>query len=194
MVKTQALLQDKWQDFEPVLDQHRHTNRRSAVTLSLREHRGDLEVLMMQRAQRDGDPWSGQMSFPGGRMDPQDRHSYDAAVRECQEEVGIDLLTDAVTIGRMSDVHTHMKAGPAAMTVSAYLFYLDKTPAIYPNYEVADTIWLPLSYLADQSNRTTMEWQREGEEAMVLPCYYYQQKQVWGLSLLMLDELVSVVV
>lgn len=193
-VMTQAFLTQQWQDYKPVLDPQRHGQRRSAVTLSLRENRGDLEVLMMQRAQREGDPWSGQMSFPGGRMDPTDRHSYDAAVRECQEEVGIDLLADAVTIGRLSDVHTHMKVGPAAMTVSAYLFYLEQTPTIVPNYEVADTIWLPLNYLADQTNRTTMEWQREGEDAMVLPCYYYQEKQVWGLSLLILDELVSVVV
>ncbi|ROR98803.1 8-oxo-dGTP pyrophosphatase MutT (NUDIX family) [Sinobacterium caligoides] len=187
---TEQYLREKLRDFTPRLDELRHQQRRSAVTLSLRDNGGELEVLMMERAQREGDPWSGQMSFPGGRMDPGDRHSYDAAVRECWEEVGIDLRSKAVTLGRLSDVHTHVKSGPAAMSVSSYVFFLPETPAIVANYEVADTIWLPLSYLAETKNRTTMSWWR-GDSELILPCYYYREKQVWGLSLLLLDELVA---
>ena len=45
---------------------------RASVAIVLRENKDDTEILMMQRAKHDGDPWSGQMSFPGGKIDPQD--------------------------------------------------------------------------------------------------------------------------
>ena len=183
-------LRQKLADYSPKLDPRRHHLKRSAVTLSLRQNDGEIEVLMMQRAIRQDDAWSGQMAFPGGRMDPEDDHSFDTALRECREEVGIALADCSETLGRLSDFRTHIKVGSSAMLVSAYVFYLEQSPQIVANHEVADTIWLPLSYIADDSNRTTMRWQRDKID-VVLPCYYYQEKHIWGLSLFMLDELVA---
>ncbi len=183
-------LRQKLADYSPKLDPRRHQSKRSAVTLSLRENDGEIEVLMMQRAIREGDAWSGQMAFPGGRMDAEDDHSFATALRECKEEVGIALADCSETLGRLSDFHTHTRVGASAMLVSAYVFYLQQSPHIVANHEVADTIWLPLSYIADDSNRTTMRW-RHDQIDVTLPCYYYQEKHIWGLSLLMLDELVA---
>ena len=51
----------------------RRMARRSAVALILQQRAGQTHVLMIQRAEREGDPWSGQMAFPGGHLEPLDR-------------------------------------------------------------------------------------------------------------------------
>ncbi|MDD9892235.1 MAG: NUDIX domain-containing protein, partial [Gammaproteobacteria bacterium] len=66
----------------------RHRMVRSAVCVLLREHEAQNEVLLMRRAIREGDPWSGHVSFPGGRMDPEDASALATAKRELREEVG----------------------------------------------------------------------------------------------------------
>ena len=55
------------------------------------------------------------------------------------------------------------------------------------NDEVAEVLWVPISLFADSSNRQTMSWQANGQ-TLQLPCYYYQQQCIWGLSLMMIDE------
>ena len=77
-------------------------HRRAAVAMILRDRPGGPEVLFIERARREGDPWSGHMAFPGGRVDPTDDGVRAAAERETLEEVGIPLR-GATTLGRLDD-------------------------------------------------------------------------------------------
>lgn len=157
----------------------------------LRERpRTGVNVLMIQRAERPGDPWSGHMAFPGGRMDADDRHSFAAAVRECREEIGFDVEHAADYLGRLSDLTTHLLTGGFSMLVTPFVFALPDDPVLAPNHEVAEVVWVPLSFLADLGNRRRMRMQRDDLE-FELPCYWYRGKQIWGLSLGMLDELLG---
>lgn len=179
--------------FTPRRDPQRRQRRRSAVTLLLRERpRTGVNVLMIQRAERVGDPWSGHMAFPGGRMDADDRHSFAAAARECREEVGFDVEHSAHYLGRLSDLETHLRSGTSSMLVTPFLFALPDDPLLAPNHEVAEIVWVPLSFLADLGNRRRMRLQRDVGE-LDLPCYWYRGKQIWGLSLGMLDELLGLI-
>ena len=66
---------------------------RAAVAIILRDNDQGTEVLLMQRAKHERDPWSGQMSFPGGKIDPEDVNSKATAVREAHEEVGAESVS-----------------------------------------------------------------------------------------------------
>lgn len=164
--------------------------KRSAVALVLREHADELEVLMIKRAEREGDPWSGHMGFPGGRMDPDDITGIRTAERETLEELGVDLEKAGHCIGRLSDLVSRPHSGRRPMVVSPYVYRLHTPVGITPNHEVAEAVWVPLVFLMDHSNRERMEWRR-GKLALNLPCYFYGGRRIWGMSLAMLDELLG---
>jgi 8-oxo-dGTP pyrophosphatase MutT (NUDIX family) len=62
---------------------------------------GEPQVLFIKRATRKGDLWSGHVALPGGNLDPVDKSDEATAIRETVEEVGLDLTTDAISVGRL---------------------------------------------------------------------------------------------
>lgn len=166
--------------------------KRSAVAMIIAERGGELEVLMIKRADREGDPWSGHMAFPGGRMDPGDWTGLATAQRETEEEVSVNLERAGHCVGRMSDIVSRPHSGRQPMVVTPYVFHLRSVVTIEANHEVAEAVWVPLSFLQDASNRETMLWQR-GKLKLTLPCYFYGGRRIWGMSLSMLDELLVLV-
>jgi len=145
-------------------------------------------VLLMRRAKRTGDPWSGHMSFPGGRLDPDDRSGFHAAIREAREETGLALREDEF-IGRLSDVVTRRHERPVPMLVSPFVFHLERTAEWSLSDEAVETLWVPLSFLADQANRSDLRW-RVGPLNLRMPSYVYEGRTIWGLTLMMLKELI----
>lgn len=169
----------------------RRLARRAAVALPLRQGAAGVEVLMIERATREGDRWSGQMAFPGGMVDPGDRSTLDAALRETLEEIGLDLRQHGRLLARLSDVSPRSRPGIGRfMVITPYVYLLEQLPELTPNYEVAGLLWVPLATIADQGQRQTMEYRGEGAVRQI-PYYTVDGKRVWGLSLRMLDELVQ---
>jgi len=170
----------------------RRLMKRSAVAMILQVREGELHILMIKRAEREGDPWSGHMAFPGGRMDKADANGFAVAVRETREEVGLLLGEEDQCIGRLSDIVTRPRKGPFGMAVTPFVFRLQREVVFAPNEEVAEVVWVPLEFLLDPDNRGQMEWHYKGLK-LPLPCYFYQGRCIWGLSLMMLDELMDLV-
>lgn len=170
---------------------YRALSQRAAVAIVVQERPllGPC-LLMIQRAEREGDPWSGQMAFPGGKRDAVDEHITHTALREVQEELGIEpaLLHRC---GRLSDILARpYRLQQKPMVVSPLLFASDAELVFNPNEEVADVLWVPLAHFLNPEHRQSMSWAKY-DKPLNLPCYYYQEKRIWGLSLLMIDELVN---
>jgi len=180
-------------DYQPNLLLDVEGQTRAAVAAVLRPGEGGAEFLFIHRAEDPRDPWSGHMAFPGGRVDPGDVDPLAAAVRETKEEVGLDLLSIAEQIGRLSDVAAIGRGRPMNMVINPFVFATKTVPSLTPNHEVSAVVWVPASYLADHRNRESMEYQRAGL-SLELPCYRYQDHLIWGLTLGMVDELLSLVV
>ena len=165
---------------------------RAAVAAVLRPYPGGAELLFIHRAEDPRDPWSGHMAFPGGRVDPNDVDPYSAVLRETREEVGLDLTADAEQVGRLSDVRAVGRGRPLSMVISPFVFALEKAPELVTNHEVAEAVWVPLDFLADRSNRSTTPYRRNGL-SLELPCYRYGDHLIWGMTLGMADELLSLI-
>lgn len=174
------------------LDKHpqRKIFKRSAVAICLRESMGQVELLMIKRAERVGDTWSGHMAFPGGRMDAADANSYATAMRECFEELGADIEPHCEYIHRLHDVQATGGGAQLPLIVSPYIFHMTYTPDFNPNYEVADVVWIPLEFFRQTGNRQYMEIAHAGLD-YALPCFIYRGYTVWGMSLRMIEELLA---
>ncbi|MFV8819758.1 NUDIX hydrolase [Haliea sp. E17] len=164
--------------------------RRSAVAMVLQLRNGELHILMIKRAEREGDVWSGHMAFPGGHLDPGDDHGFAAAVRETEEETGLTLGPQDRCLGRLSDFRARPRRG-LGMAVSPFVFLLQREVEFTPNYEVAEVVWVPLDFLLDNGNREELLWLGR-LMGIRLPCYYFGGRCIWGLSLRMLDDLLAV--
>jgi len=186
------LIETRLADHSPGRNLLRPLMKRSAVAMILQVHQGELHILMIKRAEREGDPWSGHMAFPGGRMDKADAHGYAVAVRETEEEVGLALGPLDRCIGRLSDLYARPRRGAFGMAVSPFVFRLEREVVFTPNYEVAEVVWVPLEFLLDTDNREEMIWEYKRLK-MPMPCYLYGERRIWGLSLMMLDELMDLV-
>lgn len=162
--------------------------KRAAVCMIIQNTAEGLALLMIKRADYDGDPWSGQMAFPGGRVELDDESPKAAALRECVEEVGVDLRANATFVGPLSEIRATLRGRKIDMIVSPYVFFTEQTLVCTPNYEVAKTVSIPLSFLLDEKARDSFELHYDGKDN-AMPCYYYQGDKVWGLSLRFIDEL-----
>jgi 8-oxo-dGTP pyrophosphatase MutT (NUDIX family) len=184
------LIETRLGDHNPGRKLLRRLMKRSAVAMILQVREGELHILMIKRAEREGDPWSGHMAFPGGRMDKTDAHGYAVAVRETEEEIGLTLGDEGCCIGRLSDISARPHRGALGMAVTPFVFRLEREVEFTPNYEVAEVVWVPLEFLLDEDNRQEMIWRYRGAEIPV-PCYWYEGRCIWGLSLMMLGELLD---
>lgn len=165
--------------------------KKAAVAAVLREA-PQLEVLMIRRAEHPKDPWSGHMAFPGGRVDPDDLGPLSAARREAKEELGLDLEANGLLLGELSHVAAVAHGRHIPMVIVPYAFELVGDPTLVPDArEVQEAVWVPLSFLADHNNRDTLT-RTFGGVPVKLPCYHYEGRIIWGLTLGMLDELVKV--
>src|SRR5262245_6335151 len=63
----------------------------------------NLDLLLLRRAESERDPWSGHLSFPGGRVEPEDDGPLAGAVRETAEEVGLALKPGSL-VGQLDDL------------------------------------------------------------------------------------------
>jgi 8-oxo-dGTP pyrophosphatase MutT (NUDIX family) len=147
---------------------------------------------MIQRAVREGDPWSGHMGFPGGRKDATDVTDVACAKRETREEISFDLDTHGEFVCQLSDVNTGWRADRPEMLVAPFIFRVDSTPSFELNHEVDDTVWVPLNFLLDDANRGRHQWDWRGE-VLESDAFTYDGRLIWGLSLMMIDELLEII-
>jgi 8-oxo-dGTP pyrophosphatase MutT (NUDIX family) len=121
----------------------------AAVSMLLHEASEGPSVLFIERARREGDPWSGHMAFPGGRVDPTDRSAQDAAERETLEEIGLSL-DGASLIGRLDDKQGNPRTH-ATLVISAFVYRVPATGPLVPNHEVEHAFWFPVASLLDSA-------------------------------------------
>jgi len=130
------------------------------------------------------------MAFPGGRIEQTDQSSLHAAIRECREEIALDLELDASTVGELSDAAPRGHGRRIGIVIEPHVFEMRGTPGLHLNEEVQEIVWVPLAFLADRSNRSSLLWWR-GIIPIWLPCYRYRSYVIWGLTLRILDELIQ---
>jgi 8-oxo-dGTP pyrophosphatase MutT (NUDIX family) len=151
-----------------------------------------LEILLIRRAERPGDPWSGQIAFPGGRYEPGDPDLLATAIRETREETGVDL-TSAERLGPLDDLYPRTPTLPPVV-VRPFVFALGRRPPpLVPSDEVQRAFWLPLSRLEEAGVRREITLTLRGVERM-FPAYLVDDELVWGMTERILTPFIELVI
>lgn len=154
----------------------------------LRPVPGDTEVLLIRRAERPGDPWSGHMALPGGHHDPEDADLRETAMRETLEEVGLDL-TGREYLGALDDLAATARGQLVGMTITPHVFALgSELPELQPNHEVAELLWGSLGRMF-RGEVDAIKELNYGGETRRLPAFDVQGRLVWGMTHSMLRSL-----
>ena len=161
--------------------------RQAAVAVILREQADQTEILFIKRAEKAGDPWSGQMAFPGGHREGADADLKAAAVRETLEEIGLDLAPSEY-LGAL-DHHYAAPRGPRLdMLIAPHVFVINGNPRFDLNYEVAEVVWAPLAALAANGLHDTETLPVEGTPTVFNGYRLTGGHFVWGLTYRMLKD------
>lgn len=149
--------------------------------------RGDDPELVLTLRASGLSTHGGEVAFPGGRRDPEDRDLIHTALREAEEEVGLPPgLVEVV--------------GPLSPLVSRFGIRVTPYVGVVPDYveyranddEIAAVFSVPLRFFCEDPREVTHRIDYEGRSWYV-PCYHYENYKIWGLTAVMIVELVNLV-
>jgi 8-oxo-dGTP pyrophosphatase MutT (NUDIX family) len=136
-------------------------------------------VLLIRRADREGDPWSGHMALPGGRKDLSDDDLVETVIRETREEVGVTLGRDQL-IGCLDDVAPRTPVLPP-IAIRPFVFLLPSRPKLTLNPEVASSRWVHLDQLLHPETFQPVLLDIRGE-TREFSAYQLEDAVVWGMT------------
>jgi 8-oxo-dGTP pyrophosphatase MutT (NUDIX family) len=164
--------------------------RRAAVALAIDWSSPAPKLLLMRRRPHPGDPWSGQISLPGGKTEPADPTAAATAIREAQEELTIDLATDARLLGQMPHVQAMAGGRRLDMWITPCVFEVTRLLTPLPSAEAEEAFWLPL----DQAASGVLDHRfpyKDKSRNLLLPAWRFEERVIWGLTFRMISTLLT---
>jgi 8-oxo-dGTP pyrophosphatase MutT (NUDIX family) len=142
-------------------------------------HLDAWHLLFIRRTEHEGDHHSGQVAFPGGRHESDDKSFSDTALREAREEIGLSP-DRVVLLGAMPPMHT-VSNFLVVPVVGEIPWPMDFTP---DPVEVARVFSIPLAWLDNPDNRRVRTWPSPDHPQARDVVFYdqFDQELLWGVS------------
>jgi 8-oxo-dGTP pyrophosphatase MutT (NUDIX family) len=166
-----------------------HRPRRAGVLLLLYAAGDEANLCLVLTRRTDSvAAHKGQISFPGGAVDPGDVSTAQTALREACEEIGI-CGDDVRLLGELTPVYIE----PSDFCVQPHVAYLSRRPTfdLEPD-EVAETLEVPVSHFLGDRNRVVEDWILNDQPVRV-PYFNVFGHKVWGATAMVLAEFAAVV-
>lgn len=151
-----------------------------ALVLKTSDTADDLDLLLIRRATRDGDPWSGQIGLPGGRFEPQDESLEHTALRETMEELSLDLRAYGEVLGPLDELRPRTPVLPPVI-VRPFVYAVREVPPLVPSNEVAEYRWVRVGALFHKDARVRTDV-RVRDLQMSVEAYQLGDFTVWGMT------------
>lgn len=176
-------LQERFERFRPSLVVHELPE--AAVLIALVLESGEPEIIFTRRATHMNSH-AGQVAFPGGKKDLEDSGLFETALREAEEEIALPRASVSL-LGSLSQVISRH-----GLMVSPYIVSVEGQPNLVPNPEELDAIFrVPVSYFI-QNEPDCYDCIKFPDGTVYIPCYFYDDYEIWGLSAMVLSEFLNV--
>jgi 8-oxo-dGTP pyrophosphatase MutT (NUDIX family) len=153
-------------------------------------HDDSLELLMIERASYEGDPWSGHVAFPGGRREPHDATLLDTALRETREEIGIDLAANGRVLGALERLNPMSPSLPP-ISIAPFVALLARETPLALSDEVAEAFWVPLAILQHPEASSDVEVVLSSGSRRTVRAFVHGRYTIWGLTERIIRDLLS---
>ncbi len=184
------LIRKRLVDHQPESFSTGNNTRQAAVAVILRDNGDDTEMLFIKRSEKEGDPWSGHMAFPGGHRETADADLKAAAIRETLEEIGVDL-SQADYLGPLDEQRAMPRGRPLNMLIAPHVFELQGDPSFSANYEVDEVVWTRLKPMVTGECHDTETKLMAGKPTIFNGYRLERGHFVWGLTYRMLKSFFS---
>ena len=144
----------------------------------------DAKIILIKRNTYIGHH-SAQMAFPGGKVDEADQNLRQTAIREVEEEIGIQLAEEDLIELEPHWVHV------SNFLIQPYYVLIDKNLEYRVNKREINRIFeIPVAFLkqADSLDYHELDFM---EEKIIAPRYYYESEEIWGATAIMLYQLIK---
>jgi 8-oxo-dGTP pyrophosphatase MutT (NUDIX family) len=166
-------------------------NQPAAVLIPLFRDQKTWKVLFIKRTHQESDRHSGQIAFPGGRVDPGDGSLAETALRETSEEIGLD--PNMIEILGQSCTRTTV----TGYEVTPFVGILPwPVPLVLSTDEVEKTLVIPLDWLVDPANRRTERWQSRSLSGKEIPVIFFDEfggEVLWGATAQILIDFLELI-
>ena len=155
----------------------------AVLALFYPNQKNNVSILLTKRAIYNG-THSGQISFPGGKVEISDLNLKETALRETFEEVGV-LKKEINVIREITEVYIP----PSNFSVTPFVGILNYKPVFKVNSEVAKIIEIPFSDLLDDTNLASISITNSYMKETSVPCFNFDGSIIWGATAMMLSEI-----
>ncbi len=158
---------------------------REAGVIMLLTDQPEPQVILTERAQKLSSH-AGEVAFPGGKRDPEDVSVLNTALREAQEEIGINP-EDVRILGSLSQILSLHN-----LSVTPFVGIVPDQIALRPNpHEIQSIFKAPLSYLMDKDNLRMNDFVTRTGRTRYVPSWRYQEYEIWGLTAWVIAEFLN---
>lgn len=158
----------------------------AAVLILIYPKQDTIFTVFIQRNNYNG-PHSGQISFPGGKFDMNDKSLEETAIREANEEIGTTLTTEDIS-GKLTTLYIPV----SKFEVSPYVSVIDYEPVFHIDpHEVQYAIEIPLKTIIKECRIESMNI-AVANKPVAVPCFNLNNNQIWGATAMILNEFVEI--
>jgi 8-oxo-dGTP pyrophosphatase MutT (NUDIX family) len=162
--------------------------RKGGVLILFYPNEQNTMMPLILRPQYDG-THGGQVSFPGGKCEENDNTVIDTALRESEEEIGIDRK-DVTLLGKLSKLYIP----PSNFSVEPIVGYTTKRPNFNIDpYEVERLLELPISKFIDPTYVKRKNLTPRNGVILDTPYFDIDNYVIWGATAMMLGELIEII-
>jgi 8-oxo-dGTP pyrophosphatase MutT (NUDIX family) len=162
--------------------------RKGGVLVLFYPSNGSNFIVFIKRTEYPG-VHSGQISFPGGGWEPGDKDLDETALREAEEEIGVNRKA-VIPVGKLTDLFIP----PSNFLVTPVVGYMNERPEFRPDPDEVDRIIeIPLDQLILKETRQIREITVFPDHKFEVPCFYIDGHVIWGATAMMLNELIDLI-